>query len=212
MTTPVDKYSDAKIYKLCHIITDTKIIDGVTYKSEIQKPDSKIYIGSTCGKLNQRLWHHTHAFNNKETQTQCASSKLYEISKDVSIQLIEDFPCKTKEELNIRERYWIETTSNCINRNIPGQTWKERWEKNKDHNSEKHKEWLQANKEAIAAQRATPEHLAHERELRKKRMEDPEVRANNNAKRNTIMICPQCPLTFTKRNLSAHIKSIHIIE
>ena len=194
-SSPVDKYSDAKIYKL--------VAPGTL----------DCYIGSTCGKLDQRLWHHNHAYSHKEKQTQCSSSKLYDFCKDVSIQLVESFPCASKQELEVRERHWIENTANCINKNIPGQTWKERYEKDKDHISEVHKAWLLKNKEAIKAQRATPEYRAHQNENHKKLLEDPEYAKAHKEKRSLAkkakVICQHCQKEMNKGSLWDHIKRLH---
>jgi calcineurin-like phosphoesterase family protein len=50
----------------------------------------------------------------------------FEIIKhdDYEIILIEDYPCNSKEELNRRERYFIESIV-CVNKHHPGRTQKE---------------------------------------------------------------------------------------
>ena len=103
-----DNYKDAKIYKL----TAT----GTT----------ECYIGSTCSTLAKRLYSHNWAVANPETQKQTAACLLYQEGKTVAIELLEDFPCTSKQELGVRERHWIENTPTAINKNIPGQTWQER--------------------------------------------------------------------------------------
>ena len=202
----MDKYSNAKIYRLCHTITDTKIIDGITYKSEIQKPNSQIYIGSTCNSLEKRLYQHNYACANKDTTTQCTSYKLYDISKDVSIQLIENFPCKTKEELNIRERHWIETTANCINKNIPGREWDERHIDNRDHNLTRMKNWREANKDHVRTYNQTIKLEANEKA--KERYANGYGEARNNKKKEKA-ICDVCQKEMNKNSLWTHKKSVH---
>jgi hypothetical protein len=190
-----EKYSDGKIYKL------------------VAAGSLDCYIGSTCGNLAQRLWHHNHAFNNKELQNQCSSNKLFELYGNVSIQLVETFPCKTKDELHKRERYWIEQTPSALNRNLPGQTWQERWEKNKEHNAAKHKEWLAANKEAIAAERATPEFRAKETAAHKTRLADPEYakafKEKRSAAKKVQVECSICKKMMNKSSLWEHNKKLH---
>jgi len=107
-------YADSKIYRLVFTGTD------------------KCYIGSTRGSLEQRLWHHNHSANRPDSQTQTVACEYIRTHSGTAIELVEAFPCASKEELNIRERYWIETTPTAINKNIPGQTWKERAIKRKD--------------------------------------------------------------------------------
>ena len=101
-------YSEAKVYRLVAAGT----VD--------------VYIGTTCSSLEKRLYQHNFAVANPQTTRQCTACKLYEGGRAVSIELVENFPCANKQELNVRERWWIENTPNCINKNIPGQTWKER--------------------------------------------------------------------------------------
>ena len=103
-----DNYKDGKIYKL----TATGTTD--------------CYIGSTCSTLAKRLYSHNWCVANPDTQKQTAACKLYEGGRTVVIELVEDFPCTNKQELSARERHWIENTSTAVNKNIPGQTWKER--------------------------------------------------------------------------------------
>lgn len=101
-------YTDGKIYRLVATGTDM------------------VYIGSTCGNLSQRLWHHNYAFGNPDSQKQTMACKLYEDGRTVAIELIEAFPCETKDQLLARERHWLEATPTAINRNTPGGLgWKE---------------------------------------------------------------------------------------
>lgn len=63
------------------------------------------YIGSTCSTLVKRLSNHK---NNKKSRCAC---------KDFinpKIFLIEDYPCDRKDQLLMKERYWIETME-CVN-------------------------------------------------------------------------------------------------
>jgi hypothetical protein len=54
----------------------------------------------------------------------CSSKILFEKYDDVRIELIEEFPCENKMELNAREGYYIRTLD-CVNKVIPGRTQKE---------------------------------------------------------------------------------------
>jgi hypothetical protein len=40
---------------------------------------------------------------------------------DYEIQIVEDYPCDSKEEMHKREAFWI-TNNLCVNKQIPGQT------------------------------------------------------------------------------------------
>jgi len=83
---------------------------------------ASIYVGSTCGTLARRLWHHNHTHKDP-SQRQMTAAQLYQQCSSVSIELIEPYACKTKEELAERERYWIEKLKAegvpVVNQNIP---------------------------------------------------------------------------------------------
>jgi hypothetical protein len=94
-----DFYKNGKIYKIvCNITGDQ-------------------YIGSTCKSLTQRLANHRSAYkqllnDNKKNYT--TSFKILE-KNDYNIILLEDYPCNNKEQLNARERHYIETLE-CVNK------------------------------------------------------------------------------------------------
>ena len=69
------------------------------------------YIGSTCKKLSQRKTEH------KSRPNKCMS-KVIISNYEWEINLIEEYPCNSKEELLFRETFWI-TNLYCINRQIP---------------------------------------------------------------------------------------------
>jgi hypothetical protein len=89
----------------------------------------QIYIGSTINTLSDRLAQHKHHlkyYMSSKKLDMCSSSILLMADPNSKIILIENFPCKTKEELRARERYYIEQNRElCININIPNRTKKE---------------------------------------------------------------------------------------
>ena len=112
----MNKYENGKIYKITSKQTDD------------------VYIGSTCKTLNDRF--STHKTNSK---SRCYSLKIIKYD-DVIIELIEEYPCETKQELLWRERYWIENMK-CINVALPITTI--------DEKLAKHKEYYENNKDII---------------------------------------------------------------
>lgn len=115
--------------------------------------NNNVYIGSTSNKyLSVRLAmhriHYRRYLKNKHTYV-----TSYEIIKngDYKIEQIEIVP--DKANLKIRERFHIENTPNCINKNIPSRTNKEflRTQYNKpDSNYRKYKtNYYLANKSNI---------------------------------------------------------------
>ena len=83
-----------------------------------------VYIGQTIQELHKRLI--THRSNAKVGRGGCSSSRLFEGGGEVKIELIER--CNTKEEMNEKERYWIENME-CVNViKLPKRTREERLE------------------------------------------------------------------------------------
>ena len=69
------------------------------------------YIGSTVQPLNRRLTQH------KINKT-CSSTIIFETCINYEIILIENYPCKTKKDLLLRERYFC-NLYDCVNINNP---------------------------------------------------------------------------------------------
>ena len=84
----------------------------------------EVYYGSTCQPLNIRFSHHKSNLNQNITSKQILQ---YE---DAHIELIEEFPCNNKAELNIRERYYIENNI-CVNKRLPILSLQERNKSNR---------------------------------------------------------------------------------
>ena len=84
----MNKYQNGKIYKLT---CDNSPL---------------IYYGSTCQKyLSRRLSGHKSDSSNNNGR--CSSKQLFELG-NVSIHLVEEYPCNSKMELELRERIYIE--------------------------------------------------------------------------------------------------------
>lgn len=126
----IDDYLKGKIYKL------------------ISNQTNNIYIGSTITKLSIRFANHK---NNKNDTT------AHEILKynDVKIILIEEYPTTSKYLLEMRERYWIETSENCVNKVIPTRSAAEYrikyCEENKEYIKELGQKYYQDHKEDLKA-------------------------------------------------------------
>ena len=87
----------------------------------------KIYIGSTCQKyLSTRFQYH-------KLITNTTNSKTIIDYGDAYIELLENFPCASKQELHKREGELIRIhKNNCVNRCIAGRTNKQYREDNKE--------------------------------------------------------------------------------
>ena len=119
----MSKYQNSKVYK---IISNSN-------------PDL-VYYGSTYCKLSNRLAKHKSSYKlylkrNLKYMTSFLLVKL----DDCKIILVEKYPCIDKEELRMRERFYIENNP-CVNKNIPSRTRKEYSKIYRENNIEKEKE------------------------------------------------------------------------
>ena len=114
----------------------SKIYAIKSYQTEM------IYIGSTTQILSKRLGEHR---TNYKKNVAISSKKILKY-EDYYIELIENFPCNTKEELLKREGFHIRENINiCVNHEIAGRTKQEYIQ----DNIEKIKQYRQDNVEKI---------------------------------------------------------------
>jgi len=99
----MNKYENGKIYKLTG-------------------SNGLVYYGSTIQPLNKRLIKHK-----SKSNTTC--SKLI---CDMKIELVENYPCNCKRELEMRERWFIKNNE-CVNSHIPCITEEEKKEYKKQY-------------------------------------------------------------------------------
>ena len=81
------------------------------------KITNKIYIGSTCKTLAQRISTHKSQYKRYKNGKYLKNYSSFEVMEknDYVIELIEDYPCSSKVQLFTRERYWTINTVNCVN-------------------------------------------------------------------------------------------------
>jgi hypothetical protein len=115
-----------------------KIYAIKSYQTEL------IYIGSTTTPLSRRLGDH----RTKYKKNSKVSSKEILKYDDYYIELIENFPCNSKEELEKQEGIHIRKNINiCVNCCIAGRTIKEYYIDNKQQYKERDKRYYENNKE-----------------------------------------------------------------
>ena len=103
---------------------DNKYQNGKIYKI-VDSGYTKCYIGSTVEPLSNRMAGHRSHYRRGKLNS---NSKLLfdEFGTDnCRIELIEHFPCNSKEELLKREGNYISSTD-CVNKVVPGRT-KQEW-------------------------------------------------------------------------------------
>ena len=128
---PID-YQKSKIYKLW---SPSKNI---------------VYIGSTIEPLSTRLAKHVcshKAYNNDNTKNY-SSSYLVLDCEDYKIELLEDYACNNKQQLEKKEGEYIRNNE-CVNNRIAGRTDKEYYRDNIDKIKEHQKQYNITNVDKI---------------------------------------------------------------
>jgi hypothetical protein len=177
---------------------------GKIYKLYVTGFEELCYVGSTQSSLSLRLSHHKSQA--KASGVKCKSAELFEDGNEVLIELVEDFPCETKAELEARERYWIGRFPQSLNHNIPGRTWKERWLAHHEHNLAKAREWKAANADRLR------EYQAENKEKRNEQAAAVYAAGygkKRNAKKTEKVECPDCQKVMNRNSLWLHRKTVH---
>jgi GIY-YIG catalytic domain len=164
------------------------------------------YIGSTTQSLSSRLSHHCAMHKRNLENKGVSSSKVLE-NNDYSIILIENYPCKNKEELYRKEREYIEKID-CVNKiKRPYRSDEEAKEygnkyriENKDRLTELNKEYRKENKEEIYLKRK------QFREDNKERLSEISKEYYRTQIEPNKFIC-ECGTTIIKNRLDDHLKT-----
>ena len=195
-------YSDAKVYKI--------YLAGL---------DEFCYIGSTIQTLPARFAKHR-ASAKSNNKYKFASAPLFEEGNEPIIECLEEVECETKEELLARERYWIDQYPECLNKKDPLLDSIERHERAKatllkcyyakhEERKEKHRKWLEDNKEYHANQRAEK----RKENLEEARAKDKEARERRKEKiaeaKKVKVKCEECGKEMNKNSLWTHKKTAH---
>jgi len=126
--------------------------NGKIYTIRSHKTDM-FYIGSTTQTLTKRFSYHNTGFIFCEKNEGKRYTSSHEIIKlgDAYIELLEEFPCENKQQLNKQEgqqiRFYKDKLVNC---RIPGRTQTEHRVDNIDSYKEKDKLYYDKNKQQIA--------------------------------------------------------------
>ena len=186
---------------------------GKIYKL-YSKQNNITYIGSTAEYyLSKRLSKHISTYKQylKNKTNYIYSFKILEC-EDYKIELLEDYPCANKQQLEKREGYYIKNNE-CVNKYIPGRTiaeWyednkdkiKEYQEANKEHKKEYNKEYSTKNKEH--KKEYNKEYSTKNKDMIKERKQ--EYRTNNKHKIKEKITC-ECGCEVSRGNLSTHKKT-----
>jgi hypothetical protein len=187
------------------------------------------YIGSTTRPLSQRLGGHKTQYKQflagKIPQQTTSNSILS--NNNFEMILIEDFACENKNQLERRERYYIESMK-CVNKYKPAQTKeehkeerkeqskqyyqenqgkileerKQHYEQNKEEVNEKHRQHYEQNKEEV-----NEKHRQHYEQNKEKINEKHRQYHEQNKEKLTTLIKCECGGHYQYQNKSMHIKT-----
>lgn len=130
----INKYHNAKIYKITSANTD------------------KIYIGSTTMTLDMRLRSHSYNCKRWINKTLNRYTRSFDIIKmnNYKIELIEIYKCENKKELELREQYYIKLNKDVVvNKTIPRRTKIEYYQDNIDKIKIYRKKYIEDNKDKL---------------------------------------------------------------
>jgi hypothetical protein len=120
--------------------------NGKIYKIYSYENDD-VYYGSTIETLSARMTKHRASLKKykEEKGNYVTSFKILELTS-AKIELVENYPCNSREELLKQEGYYIRN-NNCVNKIIPDRKKKEYYHQNKEHIKEQQKGYYEQNKE-----------------------------------------------------------------
>jgi len=109
---------------------------------------NEVYYGSTTQPLSVRMAKHRSKYKNNKNKCKSVVLFLKFGVDNCSIELVEAFPCNSREELHAREGHWIRNNP-CVNMCIPGRTPAEYYEDNHEKIIERNTKHYEANKPQI---------------------------------------------------------------
>jgi uncharacterized protein (DUF3084 family) len=145
---------------------------------------------------------------------------------DVDIILLENCPCENKEQLHKRERHYIESTNNCVNKFIPSRTdteyyadnrekkinySKEYYEKNKNEINKKMKQYREENKDAIK-ERQQDYAEKNKEKIKQYKKEYQEANKERLQEKNKQKFICECGAETTVQHKARHLKTKKHIE
>ena len=198
------------------------------YKNgKIYMIESKIgnvrYYGSTVQTLKQRLTKHKTDKKRYEEGKKTSYKTSYQILDydDYEISLVQVFSCRSKKELETRERWYIENNE-CVNKFIPTRTKKEYYEEHKEEINERNKKWYdehrqkvkeynkeyhQRNKQERSQQKKKYREEHKERILQQKKDYYEKNKEQISEKKTEKLTCP-CGAEVSRTNSRRHERSI----
>ena len=131
-----NRYQNGKIYKI------------------VDNGYNKCYIGSTIEALSTRMAKHRARYRFYLNGGDTKSFKVWDIFDEFGmvnckIELVEEYPCENKIQLQKREGFHIQNI-NCVNKRVEGRTAQEYRDQHKDEKQQYDAEYRRNNKERIS--------------------------------------------------------------
>lgn len=175
---------------------------------------NKKYYGSTIQSLSKRFGQHKEhylKYKSNDQQDKCKYNSFLIFNEygieNCKIVLVEKLNCQTKEELHKKESEYIKNNE-CVNKTIPGRTYTEWYNDNKEDILEYHKKYYEKNKDKIRIEQN--DKYKNNDEYRSKILEQcKQYRLENkeivNSKLQEKIMC-ECGKMISKRNIARHKK------
>jgi adenylate kinase family enzyme len=192
---PYNKYHNGKIYK----ITD------IAY--------TECYIGSTVQPLCNRMAEHRkhyQRYNNGKENSHISSYILFDKYgvENCKIELIEEYACQNKAELEKREGHYIKH-EDCLNKVVAGRSRREHYNECKEIIIRQRKKYYDDNREKVReAQKSYHTRNAEKlKQYMKKYYET--TREKQNERKTERIECDICHKLYSRTNLQHHKKVAH---
>ena len=130
----MNKYQEGKIYRI---------------KPTVEHPDDDVYYGSTVQKLYNRFGGHKGGYCRKQRGEKVSNMTVFVLfdkygRQNCMIELIDLFPCQSRQELERKEREWI-VGNPCVNKILPAQNVEEKKERKKKYRKDNNIIFIKSN-------------------------------------------------------------------
>ena len=180
--------------------TNSKYGNGKIYKI-VDNAYTECYIGSTIMALSSRMALHRRDYKQYKAghAGYVSSYELFDLCgiENCKIELIEDYPCESREQLAKREGYYI-MQEKCINKVVAGRTEKEWRDGRREQKKEYDKNYRETNKEKKKATDKAYYEANKEALI-----------AKNKGYSTEKVECPVCGKTLTRGSIRRHTMTKH---
>ena len=160
--------------------------------------EGDVYYGSTTDTLARRMSSHRY-------QSCCKILFDKYGVKNCFIELVEEYPCETKEQLNKKEGEYIRNHK-CVNKLIAGRTGEEWYTDNKSKISEQKKEYYIENVDKLKEYKKQYYIENKDKRLEYKKQYRIVNRDKLSEQAKQKVSCPHCNKEITKAYIKTHIK------